>query len=153
MWTIQACIVQGSLQIWVAALWYWGFKLSGATSSNGISNSAPPWWIVLILWPLALGCLASAYLLLYGLPEYYRQVPPKVPNFMKTLFRRKLVLWFLASEILRDYWLSGPYGRNWTFLWSVNIPAWATLLLIITFFIFVWASHTSARHIPGFSRC
>lgn len=39
--------------------------------------------------------------------DYYRQTPPKVPNFMKTLFRRKLVLWFLASEILRDYWLSG----------------------------------------------
>jgi len=39
--------------------------------------------------------------------EYYRQTPPKVPNFLKTLFRRKLVLWFLASEILRDYWLSG----------------------------------------------
>ena len=39
--------------------------------------------------------------------EYYRQTPPKVPNFLKTLIRRKLVLWFLASEILRDYWLSG----------------------------------------------
>jgi alpha-1,3-glucan synthase len=39
--------------------------------------------------------------------EYYRQTPPKVPHFLKTLFRRKLVLWFLASEILRDYWLSG----------------------------------------------
>jgi hypothetical protein len=26
---------------------------------------------------------------------------------MKTLFRRKLVIWVLASEILRDYWLSG----------------------------------------------
>ena len=39
--------------------------------------------------------------------EYYHQTPPKVPHFLKTLFRRKLVLWFLASEILRDYWLSG----------------------------------------------
>jgi len=39
--------------------------------------------------------------------EYYRQTPPKVPHFLKTLLRRKLVLWFLASEILRDYWLSG----------------------------------------------
>jgi hypothetical protein len=39
--------------------------------------------------------------------EYYRQTPPKVPHFLKTLVRRKLVLWFLASEILRDYWLSG----------------------------------------------
>jgi hypothetical protein len=39
--------------------------------------------------------------------DFYRQTPPKVPNFLKTLFRRKLVLWFLGSEILRNYWLSG----------------------------------------------
>jgi len=71
-------------------------------------------------------------------PDYYRQTPPKVPNFMRTLFRRKLVLWFLASEILRDYWLSGPYGRNWSFLWSAFIPKWAILLLVLIFFIGVW---------------
>ncbi|KAI5123355.1 hypothetical protein M0805_001776 [Coniferiporia weirii] len=133
VWTLRACIVQGSQQIWVAALWYWGHKL------NGQNSSPPPWWIVLILWPLAIMCLSFSYLLLYGLPEYYRQVPPKVPNFMKTLFRRKLVLWFLASEILRDYWLSGPYGRNWTFLWSVPIPTWVTFVLIVAFFVGVWA--------------
>ena len=64
-------------------------------------------WVVLILWPLAAVSMLFAYLMLYGLPDYYRQTPPKVPNFMKTLFRRKIVLWFLGSEILRDYWLSG----------------------------------------------
>ncbi|EJD02308.1 modular protein with glycoside hydrolase family 13 and glycosyltransferase family 5 domains [Fomitiporia mediterranea MF3/22] len=132
VWTLRACVVQGSQQIWVAALWYWGHQLNGSTAT------APPWWIVLVLWPLAIMSFVFAYLLLYGLPDYYRQVPPKVPNFLKTLFRRKLVLWFLASEILRDYWLSGPYGRNWSFLWSVPIPKWATLLLIITFFVVVW---------------
>jgi alpha-1,3-glucan synthase len=116
---LRACIVQGSQQIWVAALWYWGFQLQGSPQS-----SAPPWWIVLIVWPLAAISFLFAYLMLYGLPgkssgstlripdahlhtEYYRQTPPKVPNFIKTLFRRKLVLWFLASEVLRDYWLSG----------------------------------------------
>lgn len=91
--------------------------------------------------------------------EYYRQTPPKVPHFLKTLFRRKLVLWFLASEILRDYWLSGvsrssfyflpiflmamnlqPYGRNWTFLWSVPIPQWQILILVVVFFVGVWAA-------------
>jgi hypothetical protein len=40
-------------------------------------------------------------------PDYYHQTPPKVPHFFRTLLRRKLVLWFLASEVLRDYWLSG----------------------------------------------
>jgi len=105
VWTLRACIVQGSQQIWVAALWYWGSTLNGAQP-----GSKTPWWIVVILWPLAFMSFAFAYLMLYGLPgeflfeisirentnyepEYYRQTPPKVPNFLKTLFRRKLVLW------------------------------------------------------------
>ncbi|KAG8892863.1 Cell wall alpha-1,3-glucan synthase ags1, partial [Tulasnella sp. 417] len=133
VWTMRACIVQGSQQIWVAALWYWGSELA-----NQAKTTAPPWWIVLILWPLAIISLGFGYCLQWGLPEYYRQVPPAVPNFMATLFRRKIVLWFLASEILRDYWLSGPYGRNWSFLWSAPIPKGAILALIIVFFVFVW---------------
>ncbi|KAL4253159.1 glycosyltransferase group 1 family protein [Abortiporus biennis] len=135
VWMMRACIVQGSQQIWVAALWYWGNQLNGARQDN-----ITPWWIVLIVWPLAVISFLFAYLMLYGLPDYYRQTPPKVPNFIKTLFRRKLVLWFLGSEILRDYWLSGPYGRNWSFLWSVPIPKWQILLLVIAFFIGVWVA-------------
>lgn len=133
VWMLRACLVQGSQQIWVAALWYWGDKLNGSVSM------AAPWWVACILFPLSAMSFLFAYLMLFGLPEYYRQTPPKVPGFLKTLFRRKIVLWFLASEILRDYWLSGPYGRNWSFLWSVDIPAWQTLLLVIGFFIGVWA--------------
>jgi len=132
---LRACIVQGSQQIWVAALWYWGFQLQEAQQ-----GSFAPWWIVLIVWPLSAISFLFAYLMLYGLPEYYRQTPPKVPSFLKTLFRRKLVLWFLASEILRDYWLSGPYGRNWAFLWAVPIPKWEIAVLIAVFFVGVWAA-------------
>lgn len=135
VWTLRACVVQGSQQIWVTALWYWGNTLNGTKD-----DVLPPWWIVLIVWPLAIMSFAFAYLMLYGLPEYYRQTPPKVPHFLKTLFRRKLVLWFLASELLRDYWLSGPYGRNWSFLWAVPIPKWQILLLVIVFFIGVWGA-------------
>ncbi|KAG2151025.1 glycoside hydrolase family 13/glycosyltransferase family 5 protein [Suillus bovinus] len=134
VWILRACIVQGSQQIWVAALWYWGSTLNTATP-----GSVTPWWIVFILWPLSIMSFAFAYLMLYGLPEYYRQTPSKVPNLLKTLLRRKLVLWFLASEILRDYWLSGPYGRNWSFLWNVPIPKSAIMLLVIFFFVGVWA--------------
>lgn len=134
VWMMRACIVQGTQQIWVAALWYWGYALNGRKD-----DYVPPWWIVCIVWPIGIVCFIFAYLMLYGLPEYYRQTPPKVPQFFKTLFRRKLVCWFLASEILRNYWLSGPYGRNWSFLWSVPIPKWQILLLIITFFIGVWS--------------
>ncbi|KIL69786.1 glycosyltransferase family 5 protein [Amanita muscaria Koide BX008] len=135
VWTLRACIVQGSQQIWVAALWFWGYSLNGRPDGY-----LPPWWIVLILWPLSFMSFLFAYVMLYGLPDYYCQTPPKVPQFLKTLFRRKLVLWFLAAEILRDYWLSGPYGRNWSFLWSVPISKLQILVLVIAFFVGVWAA-------------
>ncbi len=89
---MRACVVQGSQQIWVAALWYWGNELNGAAA-----NSNPPWWIVLVVWPLGVISALFAYLMLYGLPDYYRQTPPKVPNFLRTLFRRKLVIWYVRS--------------------------------------------------------
>ncbi|KAF4623027.1 hypothetical protein D9613_002379 [Agrocybe pediades] len=145
IWLLRACAVQGSQQIWVAALWYWGYNLNGRPDGY-----ITPWWIVIIVWPLALVSFLFTYLMFHGLPEYYRQTPPKVPHFVRTLFRRKLVLWFLASEILRDYWLSGPYGRNWTFLWSVPVPKWQILLLVIAFFVFVWAG--MLRALTHFSR-
>lgn len=34
---------------------------------------------------------------------------------------------------------SQPYGRNWSFLWSVPIPKWQILLLVLGFFVGVWA--------------
>jgi hypothetical protein len=63
IWMLRACIVQGSQQIWVAALWYWGFQLQGAEQGKFI-----PWWIVLIVWPLAAICFLFSYLMLFGLP-------------------------------------------------------------------------------------
>ncbi|KAJ3985674.1 modular protein with glycoside hydrolase family 13 and glycosyltransferase family 5 domains [Lentinula detonsa] len=134
VWMLRACVVQGSQQVWVAALWYWGYKLN-----TEADNYTPPWWICVIVWPLSIVCFLFSYLLLYGLPEYYRQTPPKVPNFLKTLFRRKIVVWFLISVVLQTYWLSGPYGQNWYFLWNSDIPTWKTLLLVLTFFVGVWA--------------
>ncbi|KAK7462698.1 hypothetical protein VKT23_007286 [Stygiomarasmius scandens] len=146
-WTLRACIIQGSQQLWVAALWYWGHQWSRQKDTY-----ITPRWICIIVWPLAIMSFAFSYLMFKGLPEYYTQIPPKAPHFLATLFRRKLVLWFFASEILRDYWLSGTYGRNWTFLWDVPIPKWHIFLLIITFFVFLWAAilliltHSSKTH-------
>lgn len=148
VWALRACMVQGLQQLWTTALWYWGNKLSG--NAPGV---AQPWWIALIVWPLALICIGFYFCLAYGLPDYYKQVPPAVPNFFRTLFRRKLVIWFLTSEILQSYWLSGPYGRNWSFLWSnTRIPTWAILILVLVFFIGVWGAllsvltHLSKTH-------
>ncbi|KAJ7582663.1 modular protein with glycoside hydrolase family 13 and glycosyltransferase family 5 domains [Mycena floridula] len=147
VWILRACLVQGSQQIWVAALWYWGHQLNGRSD-----DYIAPWWICLVVWPLSAICFSFSYLLFHGLPEYYHQTPPQVPQFLRSLFRRKLVLWFFASEILRDYWLSGPYGRNWSFLWSVPLPTYQIVLLIVLFFVGLWSAmlycltHLSKTH-------
>lgn len=42
--------------------------------------------------------------------------------------------------IIQNYWLSAPYGRNWTYLWSSkHAPKWAIVLLVILFFGVIWA--------------
>ncbi|WWD19870.1 hypothetical protein CI109_104338 [Kwoniella shandongensis] len=135
VWVMRACIVQGLQQIWVSALWYWGYTLNGTDPQSYIPSRI----ILYITWPLAVISAVFAYLMFMGVPEYYRQIPPYVPNFFKTLFRRKLVIWFLISEILRDYWLSGPYGRSWQFLWAAaDVPKWAVVIMIGIFFIGIW---------------
>ncbi|WVW86411.1 hypothetical protein I302_108457 [Kwoniella bestiolae CBS 10118] len=135
VWVTRACIVQGLQQIWVSALWYWGYTLNGTDPTKYVPSRI----ILYITWPLAVISAIFAYLMWAGMPEYYRQIPPYVPNFFKTLFRRKLVIWFLVSEILRNYWLSGPYGRNWQYLWNASdVARWAVVIMIIIFFIGIW---------------
>jgi alpha-1,3-glucan synthase len=72
VWTLRACIVQGSQQIWVAALWYWGNSLNGQSD-----DYTPPWYLVLVVWPLSIMSFVFAYLMLYGLPG----MPVSVPFF------------------------------------------------------------------------
>lgn len=135
VWIMRACVVQGLQQIWVSALWYWGYTLSGTDPTKYIPSVA----IIAVVWPLAAISLLFAVLMYWGLPEYYHQIPPYVPNFFKTLVRRKLVIWFLISEILRNYWLSTVYGRNWQFLWqAADVPKWSIVIMIIIFFIGIW---------------
>ncbi|KAI9613259.1 hypothetical protein KEM48_003893 [Puccinia striiformis f. sp. tritici PST-130] len=134
----------GTTDAWVGALWYWGYKLQNVDPMN--AALAPPGWINAITLTLGAGCFFIAYILFTGLPKYYRNVPGTVPNFTRALFRRKLVLWYLAAEILRNYWLSGPYGRNWNFLWTRETSFGVTLFLLLFFFVGVWdvasKSHT-----------
>jgi len=49
--------------------------------------------------------------------------------------------WFFVVVIIQNYWLSAPYGRNWLYLWSSqHLPAWGVAILVIIFFIGVWAA-------------
>lgn len=67
-----------------------------------------------ICYPIAILLFGIGMLLIFGLPDYYRQKPGKVPSFYKSLFRRKIVLWNFVAVILQNFFLSAPYGRNWS---------------------------------------
>ncbi|KAI4117714.1 MAG: hypothetical protein LQ345_002108 [Seirophora villosa] len=163
-WAFRACVIQGSQQIFVAALWFWGSTLTassnaGTLSSTALITSRPT--ITAITTPIAVLLWAVGLVLLLGLPNYYRQRPGKIPAFYQTLFRRDIVVWFFIAVVLQNYWLSAPYGRNWRYLWSSqHAPTWSIILLILIFFVAVWTAalavlgHLSKQHswiIPIFS--
>lgn len=91
--------------------------------------------------PIAFMLWAIGLILFAGLPSYYRQAPGAVPSFYSSIGRRKIILWFFVTVLIQNYWLSAPYGRNWGYLWSSNhAKAWQIVLLVILFFVFVWAA-------------
>lgn len=62
--------------------------------------------------------------------------------------------WFFYTVFIQNYWLSAPYGRNWLYLWSSkHAHGWEIILLVVFFFIGVWAailwvfSILSKRHV------
>jgi alpha-1,3-glucan synthase len=142
-WVYRACVIQGTQQAYICGLWYWGSKLtalSAAGQANVTTNVSDSWVMTAAAVPIALMLWAMGFLLHRGLPDYYRQAPGKVPSFYTSLFRRKIVTWFFVTVLIQNYWLSAPYGRNWTFLWSSgNAPQWVIFLLVVFFFGFVWA--------------
>ena len=151
VWILRACIVQGLQQIWVAALWFRGDNVSGRPARPWpLERSLLVGWIVFVVlascgfvplvhvppivrasWSVA--CLRTFENSLAKLTEQSTTASrhQRVPNFYDTLFRRRLVLWFLFSSALRDYWLSAvsltwlslprwfltlssqSYGKNW----------------------------------------
>ncbi|KAH8691393.1 alpha-1,3-glucan synthase Ags2 [Talaromyces proteolyticus] len=141
-WVFRACVIQGTQQLYVVALWYWGSSLSKQTQA-GITNIQPiinSWKITAITVPIAMLLWSIGLLLVFGLPDYYRQTPGKVASFYKSVYRRKIILWFFVAVIIQNFFLSAPYGRNWSFLWSSNhASAWEIVLLVILFFVVVWS--------------
>ncbi|KAL4788597.1 hypothetical protein BJX76DRAFT_353043 [Aspergillus varians] len=141
-WIFRACVIQGLQQVYIIGLWYWGSTLTRAASegnlvaANQISNT---WKMTAICYPIAMFLWAIGLLLIFGLPNYYYQVPGKVPSFYKSLFRRRIVLWNFVAVILQNFFLSAPYGRNWSFLWTTaHAHAWQIVILCIVFFGVLW---------------
>ena len=49
---------------------------------------------------------------------------------------------------ISNYWLSAPYGRNWLYLWSSkHADVWQIVLLVLLFFIVVWAAALWVFHV------
>ncbi|KAF7509611.1 hypothetical protein GJ744_007649 [Endocarpon pusillum] len=141
-WVFRACVIQGTQQAYVVALWFWGSYLTKKTNA-GVYEGTPiadTWKMSAITFPVAIMLWVAGALMWLGLPNYYRQAPGKVPSFYRSLTRRKIILWFFVAVVIQNFFLSAPYGRNWAFLWSSNhTPAWQIVLLVILFFGIIWA--------------
>ncbi|PYH95993.1 hypothetical protein BO71DRAFT_472854 [Aspergillus ellipticus CBS 707.79] len=142
-WVFRACIIQGSQQAYVIGLWYWGTSISQAVQSgqtNVQGSITETWKMTAICLPIAALLWVIGLLIFFGLPSYYHQTPGAVPSFYKSVFRRKIILWNFVVVILQNFFLSAPYGRNWSFLWSsAQAKGWEVGILVIVFFGFVWA--------------
>src|ERR1700733_13172775 len=93
-WALRACLIQGTQQIYVALLWYWGSSLTrlstaGVRASSLLTSTRT---ITAITTPIAVFLWAVGLILFFGLPKYYRQTPGKVPSFYTALLHRKVVL-------------------------------------------------------------
>lgn len=148
-WVYRACVIQGTQQAYVVALWYWGSILTKETASGltstlipgGVSSVSNSIVMTLITVPIAVFMWVAGLILFFGLPDYYRQAPGAVPSFYSSLARRKIILWFFVTVVIQNYWLSAPYGRNWGYLWSsAHAQPWQIALLCVLFFGGVWAA-------------
>ncbi|KAF4539253.1 Alpha-glucan synthase [Lasiodiplodia theobromae] len=141
-WILRACLVQGTQQIYISALWYWGSALTQLSDSGVETRTSTPTAVIAgVCLPLAVILWAIAAIVYLGLPNYYRQIPGDVPDFYRSLYRRKIIMWFFITVFVQNYWLAAPYGRNWRFLWTTNhASAWQIAILVIFFFIILWAA-------------
>lgn len=142
-WVFRACVVQGSQQIYVAALWFWGYHVNRTLPDGSPDNvrafANSPYMTVLGI-TVAVLMWALGSLLWVGLPEYYRQVPGVVPDFYRSIFRRKIIDWFFIVVLIQNFFLSSQYGRSWSFLFaSAHVEWWTVFVLAVFFFIIVWA--------------
>ncbi|GKZ26283.1 hypothetical protein AbraIFM66951_003610 [Aspergillus brasiliensis] len=150
-WIYRATVIQGSQQLCISFLWYWGSWMASQNQDGStrfsLSMTNPN---ALLGIGVGLACVLwlLGALVFFGLPAYYRQTPGKVPTFYLSLFRRRIILWFFYMVFISNYWLSAPYGRNWLYLWSSkHAKVWQIILLVLLFFIVVWAAALWVFHV------
>lgn len=160
-WAFRACAIQGTQQIYVIGMWAWGTHLTNASASGTSTNYA--WRMTAIGLPIAIFLWGVGIVLWLGLPDFYRQKPGVISSFYRSALRRNIVIWFFIAVFIQNFFMSAQFGRNWSYLWSSqHAPAYAIVLLIILFFIIIWAailflfSRLSVEHswiLPVFAVC
>lgn len=143
-WVFRACVIQGTQQMYIAALWYWGAALTRQNAEGfktaGRNTILGTWKITAITVPIAVFVMIVGLILWVGLPKYYRQTPGKMPSFYQSALKRKIIKWFFVMALVQNFFMSAPYGRNWAFLFSSqHAKPWQVLCLAILFFLGVWA--------------
>ena len=101
-WSFRACVIQGTQQIYIVALWFWGSRLiaqeiNGVVASNLVAYGPGLTGITI---PIALIMWAIGAILFFGLPDYYRQAPGQVPSFYRSVVRRKIIMVTLPPPYL-----------------------------------------------------
>jgi hypothetical protein len=99
-------------QVYIAGLWWWGSTLSRSSEAGTEFSSlvlAKPVVLTTASVIIAVFMWIVGAILFLGLPDYYRQAPGKVPSFLISLFRRKIVLWFFMTVVSSHF---GVHGKN-----------------------------------------
>ena len=90
----RACVIQGTQQIYVVALWYWGAALAKAQGTVSVVANLNSYPKIIVPLCIIVACLmwSVGVILFKGLPPYYRQAPGNIPSFYSSLFRRKIII-------------------------------------------------------------
>jgi alpha-1,3-glucan synthase len=91
-WVFRCCIIQGTQQIYVCGLWFWGDYLSRSSAKGAVLDPTTSIVVTYVMIPIAAILISIGALLFISLPTYYRQDPGKVPSFYASLFRRNIIL-------------------------------------------------------------
>jgi hypothetical protein len=109
-WIYRATVIQGTQQLFISFLWYWGSWMAALNQKgSGQFSLAMTNPGALLGIGLGLACLLwlLGALVFFGLPAYYRQAPGQVPTFYLSLFRRRIILVCLSQSPLKfDYILT-----------------------------------------------
>lgn len=93
-WSFRACMIQGSQNIYLVMLWFWGSRVRTLTLHNPALAG--------ITIPLAVLIWITGIVVYVGLPDYYCQEPGKIPSFYRTVPRRKIIL---VSRLTHRLWM------------------------------------------------